>query len=597
MLGMASPFAQHVASGSAEPVNDDGIATPSAEPALAAPPGAPQAAARPLAGTMIGMPSPVLPESTPPPPAPIAAAPAQKSTFTGTMVGVVPPIARPTPLSPADQQATHHSPTPLASTQLGYPINKELQSAMDGQGSLGFALNQTASSGSFVDSTGASARSDQVPGGPKRFDGTLLGVAQPGIAPTPGAAAEAPPNAGGVFEPSDFPTVPDSPKSGVVTSRVPPGTPPRPLWQTVAFIGGGLLAAAGLGGFLAKMSKADAQVSVTRFSVDDAGRDQLELKCPQCPPGTTLRIQEATCKFEDHKCTLIVSQPLSLGQNEFELSLVAADGELLSADPLLVPVAFRMSSNWKGRQASPPFGEILVEAPAGSRIKVDGKPMSDQAGKTTYKVVLDAETLGESREAQKVAFDVPIEVTTGDKIRSTRASLRGVITPLQLTSVGPLHELSGKTLTISGLSSPGAKVRFGSTTTTANERGEFSLLLTHPDESRGFVEASTEEQLVRRAPLTLSRHASLPAPVITSFEEIKAPGFVQLDATVLESRVAAGVTRTLLEIQKDCGSPPCLLSTTYAEPTHLLPNRTVTVSGWATPGDPVSVKVVKFAGL
>jgi len=369
------------------------------------------------------------------------------------------------------------------------------------------------------------------------------------------------------------------------------------LWQTVAFIGGGLVAAAGLGGLVAKMSKADVQVSVTRFSVDDAGHDQLELKCPQCPSGTTLRIQQATCKFEGSKCTLIVSEPLSLGQNEFDLSLVAADGDLLSADPLLVPVAFRMSSNWKGRQASPPFGEILVEAPVGSTIKVDGKPVTDQAGKATYRVVLDAETLGEARDPQKVAFDVPIEVTTGDKIRSTRASLRGVIAPLQLTSAAPLHELSGKTVTISGLSSPGAQVRFGSVTSIANERGEFTLQLTHPQETSGFVEAGTDDQLSRRSPLKLSRSASLPPPVITTFEKITGPSFVQLDATVLESRVAVGVTRTLLEIQKGCQNPPCLLSTTYAEPKHLLPNRTVTVSGWATPGDPVSVKVVKFGGL
>lgn len=564
-----------------------GMASPFTPPSEAVP------HQRALAGTMVGMPSPL---AGPPSDQPtelrgahdtvVSATEAvpPRRALSGTMVGMPSPVAR----SPSEhgepdppELASHNQPTGTA-TFIGNSSSLDALRATEAQGSR-FALDQTTSAGSIADGPG------------RRFDGTLLGVAQPGIAPNQDAFA-APPQAlgSGAVEPStsDTPTVPDSPNSGVVPARAPT-SPGRPMWQTASFIAAGLLAAAGLGGLFAKMSKADVQVNVTRFSVDETGHDQLELKCPECPEQTTLRIAESTCKFSQGTCTLVVGKPLSLGQNEFDLSLVAADGEILSADPLLVPVAFRMASSWKGRQASPPYGEIVIEAPAGSRIQVNGEPVADAAGKATYRVELDKESLGEAREAHKIALDVPIEVTTGDKVRSTRATLRSSITPLQLTSLGPVHQLSGKTLTVTGLSTPGAKISLGHATTTANEHGEFTLSLTTPSEFKGFVEARAEDQLTRRVPVELTQAATLPDPV-TDYAQITAPVFVQLSATVIESRVAGGVTRSLLEIQEDCKNTPCLISTIYAEPKHLLPNRNVTVSGWATPGDPVLVKVVKF---
>src|SRR5690606_23144745 len=286
--------------------------------------------------------------------------------------------------------------------------------------------------------------------------------------------------------------------------------PARPVWQSVALISLGLIAAAGFGALFAKMSEPDLSILVTRFAVDESGQDQLDLSCSSCPDGTTLRVGGATTKFEKGVARFLVEKPLSLGQNQFELSVQGPDGKKLSAAPLIVPVAFRMSSSWDGRHATPPFGQVTVQAPAGSTIKIDGKPAQASGGKAEYKIPVDEKTLGESREIERVIFDVPIEVISEDKTRSTRASLRGGITPLQLTSIGPIHELSGKPVSITGVSMAGAKITFGDTQTEANEKGEFSLVISNPQQTTGFVTAQTNDLLLRRVALQLTSSAPTP---------------------------------------------------------------------------------------
>lgn len=492
---------------------------------------------RALSGTMVGMPSPNLAPSVD-----------VKRAFSGTMVGMPSPVPQ---LSLAAQGIDALRETQAQGTQMGRSLNE-------------FTTTD------------------------RRFQGTLMGIAQPGIAPT---HAEYPP------PPAAF--QPDPPPSASVSdtdalSRPPLPITSRPVWHSALFIGLGLVAAAGFGALFAKLSEPDLHVLVTRFAVDDSGQDQLELSCDQCQDGTTLRVGTASTKFEKGVARLLVEKPLALGQNQFELSVLAPDGEQLSAAPLIVPVAFRMSSNWDGRHATPPFGQITVEAPAGSTIKIDGKIAQVKGGKAEYQIPIAEKTLGEAREVERVVFDIPIEVISDSKTRSTRASLRGGITPLQLTSIGPVHELGGKPISITGVSIAGATIKFGDAQTTTNDKGEFSLNIPDPREMAGFVFAQTDELLARRVALRLTNSAETPEQEVTHFAHIKTPTFARLTGNVIESRVVSGVTRTLLELQQDCPTPPCLLATTFAEARHLVPNRTVTASGWAVPGDPISMKVTKF---
>ncbi len=431
----------------------------------------------------------------------------------------------------------------------------------------------------------------------KRFQGTLLGVAQPGIAPihnsapsppapisgpgaVPSSQSWSPPSSG---SPSSFPQDVTLPRSG------------RPLWQTAILVGLGIAGAAGIGATIAAVKRPDLSIEVTRFSVDEEGRDHLELSCEQCTDGTSLTVSGATTKFQNHRGTLIMSSPLSLGENTFQPQLKNAEGQELSGSPLIVPVAFRMSSNWKGRHESPPSGQVLLEAPKGSIVKMGDKTVEAPFGKATYVVEFAKETAGESSEVEKVALDVPIEVTTKDKKRSTRASLRGAVTPLTLLSMGPMHQITKAPITLTGITAPSATVRWGSQSTTADAEGAFRLVLSSPEESNNPVEAETDELLTRRVEVQLKKSLDLSSnTLIKEYSKVSEPGMVQLRATVVESRITEGVTRSVLETRDGCSSPPCLISAVYPSPKSLRPNRTVTVTGWAEPGDPLQLRVSRF---
>ncbi len=561
MIGLPSPFAQEVAPGK-----------PREQPS-------PPPASRALSGTMVGMPSP------------FAAGPAERtgandpkptpsrSTLSGTMVGMPSPFS--TIDARADKQslaATQQSHSPAPTISEPTPHSRSPLSETMKRGSLPQAMANDAPPGD--------GNPGQSPA--KRFQGTLMGVAQPGIAPSH-HRPEAPPAA--------FPT-PAGPQPPGADSHPPSNFPAsgssRPIWQTALLVGLGLCAAASVGGVMALMGKPDLTMKVTRFAIDDAGKDQLELSCDGCPDGTTVRIGDAESQFQSNVSTIVIDKQLDLGENRFELQVTDPAGESLSAAPLTVPVAFRMSSNWTGRHALPPFGQVLVEAPPGSRIKIDGKPMDDTSGQVEYQVLVDEPTLGESTDIEKVALDIPIEVTTGDKTRQTRATLRGGITPLRMTSVGPILEFKSGPITLAGVSAPGATVRFGDLETTASDQGEFALVLTDPVEADSFVTAQAGEFLVRRIPLRLTQNMEAPVTPIEEYSALTTAGMARFKAMVIESRTSDGVTRSLLEVADGCTTPPCLISATYAMPHRLPLNRSILVTGWATPGDPVTVKVSHF---
>ena len=593
-IGMPSPFASVE-----KPVEETKRVDPSAggQPQ-------PEVPRKAFSGTMVGMPSPVakpLAQGTAAAtddradnPRAGEAAHAPPKTLSGTMVGMPSPF----PASPEKRSADDNAPKPAqAPEDESHPARldptlEELRETY-AHNNLHDTIGQTPKSRGARPAAAPSASKEASASSAQgqRFSGTLLGIAQPGIAPVHNASAMSPPHP---LAPTGTGSGSSHPPSGF--SELPSLAPPlgRPTWQTALLVALGLVAAAGIGGLAAKMSKPDRVVTVSRFAVDDSGKDQLELACQSCEDGTMLEIGTASTRFEKGIGTIVVDHPLALGQNEFPLKMVGPEGKELSAAPLIVPVAFRMSSNWKGRHAETPHGEVLVEAPAESTIKIDGKAVMAIDGKVSYEVPVDEQTLGESSEIEKVAIDVPIEVTTGGKSRTTRASLRGAITPLTLSSVGPIHEIGKGPVTIAGRSAAGAKVSADGKNSIASEDGTFSLVLEDPKEFDGFVTAFTDELLARRVPLVLTRSAEEPEDTLRTFSAIDKAAFVHLTGTVIESRVSQGVTRTLIEVDEGCKIPPCLISASYAEPRHLTPNRSVTVFGWAQPGDPLTLEVIKF---
>ncbi len=426
-----------------------------------------------------------------------------------------------------------------------------------------------------------------------KFAGTLLGIARPGIAPNPDRTQNLA-HSSSVAESKESPTTPveiAAPSFNVIGAPFPTS---RPLWKNAAFLAGGVGLAAAIGGGIALLRPSTLDVQVHQFTIDDEGNDELKVSCPQCPEGTQLILGKVKSTIHKGEASLQPSAPLKLGKNELKFRLIAPDGEELRARPVVVPVAFRVNANWNGRHADAPYAEIVVSAPPKSIIQIDGKQIGSESGTAKHTVSFAKEATGENEKLRSVAVDLPVTVKIDKKTRRTSAALSGVITPLSLSSPASHHQLAGKPLTINGRTSADAEVEIAGKKIQADSQGLFSLTLESVQPGPLLVRAHTPRTLTRTVQLHLVKRVKFPKKLVTRFKNIKKGALVNISGNVLESRVSNGTTVALLEVDKGCSAPPCLLRAVYGEPVALRPNRRVRILGEATGGSPLTLRVRRF---
>lgn len=557
-----------------------------------------------LAGTMLGMPSPIA-QGAPPAAAPENAAAAQKSpdpaaatrrAFAGTMIGMPMPVvteARPhaeppprAPLIPSGKSAD------FGKTMVGMGAQAPLASATRPAAIEPGVTRPGAIERGVTEPAPQEPLDHNVePGGPpnRKFQGTLLGVARPGIAPSL-SSAKAPPSASPALPQSSTPIAEPRVFSEHVEKPFPTT---RPLWKNATMIALGMLAAGAIGGTFALLSPKPVTVVVEEFAIDEEGNDQLKLKCDECPEGSELILGEAKAPVSNHHAVLTPRKPLALGRNELEFVL-HADGKLRDAKKVILPIAFRVLTKWTGLHENPPHAEISVAAPEGSNVLIGGEVAPLTAEKAIRRVDFARETSGESAKVTRVESVYDVIVTVDGKARETKAELKNGVTPLTLTSPGTVHQLGGKPVAISGRSASHATIKIGDVQIKADDKGLFSHLLESPEPGKILVIASSDNFLSRRVEIELSKNAPEPTDAVTKFSEV-APGVsVNLKVNVIESRTAGGTTQALVEVENGCDAPPCLLRAVYGEPKKLPPNKAVRLSGTVAPGSPLTVKVSRF---
>ena len=546
---------------------------------------------------MIGLPSPFLKTGEAPPaeaPAEEKAAP-QPAPTTGhgslskTMVGMTSPLKGPAP-TPAGQPAEQ---SPAATPA-------DLGATMTGMGQVPPEAIQQA-----VQAAKAAAAEPQQ-GHPKtgKFAGTLMGIAQPGIAPDP--QAPAPPSpltpaASGTSEAELSQTVPaavapppTSSFSSPAGSRRPSLPVGRSLAKNLALIAAGLVAAASTGALVAKLTSSPIEVSVEKFSVDTQGRDRLVVECRKCAPGSQLVLAGQAAKLEGTKATFVLDTPLGLGNNTLQLQLHTPAGKKRSVRPLQVPIAFRLRTDWAGQHAQPPYGQVMVEAPSDSLVSMDGAAIELVAGKASQPIEFRQETLGENASRQSAKKQIQVSVDFGKHKKNATANLERDVCPLQLSSVAPIHQLGGKPVTILGRSASGARIQAGTLTTTAAPDGSFRLILPEPQPGTVQIVAQHDQMLARTAHIEMTKSAQAPTSAASGYAGLATRGNVDLAVTILESRQNGGVTRSLAEVADGCAAPPCLARLVYPEPIALKLKKELRISGDVLPGEPPTIRVTRF---
>jgi len=431
---------------------------------------------------------------------------------------------------------------------------------------------------------------------------TMLGVAMPGIAPlragdpsapAPSPAAPAPaasPGAPAAVSPSPSPRRPGLATVPIPVAIVPPPAPleelPAPPPPVIVKKTGGLplsvvAGAAGAvvlaGGVALALLWRSAPPIAARARAGADGTDILHLTCDpdSCKDGTTASLDGARATFAHGEADLALAAPLHVGDDALSLVIDRPGMGRDETVKIVVPVAYRVRADVTTMTSDPPSITIRVEAPPGSDVRVDGKPVAlDARGDGAYAIDESAATAGPADTSRVVSVDASYVVATrGRAPDQGTASARVAVAPLRVDAPNARTVVEEDHVMIAGRAARGASVTVNGAPVTVADDGAFETTVPLPAEGDHAiaVRGGTAALMPRTVRVTVTRVASL-ADAARSFEQRHPLGYDQVahdiagktgqpvvvDGTVLEARGSGHRTLVLVDDRRGCAHGPCL---------------------------------------
>jgi hypothetical protein len=426
---------------------------------------------------------------------------------------------------------------------------------------------------------------------------TMLGIALPGIAPmrngeadtaapaaappqeAPASAIRPPPAVRGMGETLPLPAFFVPPPAPLVDTGAPmePALPRRrgaPLMVAAL----AALAVAAIGGttFILLWHGSPPITAQPRVAPD--GNDVLHLTCEpkSCEDGTTVSLQGMRATFVAGEADLHLASPLRVGDNTLAL---AVDRPGMGRDEtikLVVPVAYRVRADVTTMEATPPSVTIRVEAPDGTDVKINDKPIAlDAEGAGTYVIDESEETAGPADESRPIAIDVPYLVTPkGRPTEKGTVSARIAVAPLRVDAPGATSIIEDTSLLVAGRAAKGARVTVDGASTVPAPDGAFESTVAFPSPGTRTIEvrAGTATLASRTVRVKVTRVASL-AEAAKAFEARQPLGYdsalqdlsasktgdpIVVEGDVVEARGSGHRTLILVDDHRGCAKGPCL---------------------------------------
>ncbi|RYZ08957.1 MAG: zinc ribbon domain-containing protein [Myxococcales bacterium] len=537
-----------------------------------------------LGGTLVIQP----PE--PPQPPPPAAAPQPRGNLKGTMIGLAPPIfpASASPSAAAEPRAVPAR--PLGATMIGMaPPN--LTSPLPSGPEAPYPSPPPAPPAGEPHASAPRIASAQK---------TVLGVARPGIAPlNPGQPkSNPPPPTAAALAPLALPGPAAVPLIVPPSSRGP-SSPRRPpparitLGATLAIVGAAmLLAMAVLAYFMLR-----GHGSVTARAVLDAkGKEVLELSCSECPDGTKVWIDMAPVAFRSGKATLGLQQQLKVGENPIVLVL-ERPGRSREEIALALPIEYRVRGSTEGLAQEEPRVSVLATVLAGTKLEVDGKPVTpnaDAIAPVRFDYDVTAEVSGPEATVKTLERSVPYKATSASgAVQQGQVEVRIGITPLIVDAPGASIVVGGKELVIAGRTAPGAALKIGGQAVTLDAEGRFvskqplvvgdnafNVRATLQDHAPRLIRvvARRSDNLDRDAALARSMAQASYADVVNA-PEASVGRTLWLQGPLFDARHDGYSSVLLLDVKNGCKKGPCLAKVIYGAETAWEKGRALQASG------------------
>lgn len=425
---------------------------------------------------------------------------------------------------------------------------------------------------------------------------TMLGVAVPGIAPlragdpagdvTPASAQVDPSGAPARSGPtrSFGETVPlpvffVPPPAPLIESAAPsePLVPRRrgaPL-AVAALVGVGV---ALIGGVAIVLLWRGAPPITAQPRVAPDGNDVLHLTCEpsSCEDGTVVSLDGMKSTFDAGEADLPLAAPLRVGENALSLAIDRPGMGRDETVKLVVPVAYRVRADVTTMQAPHPCITIRVEAPTGTEVRIDDRPVVlDAQGAGAYALDEGVATDGPADESRAIAMDVPyVVVPRGHAPEKGTVSARIAIAPLRVDAPGAIAVIDEDTVLVAGRAAKGADVIIDGAHTTPGPDGAFEATVTvaSPGERTIEVRAGTALLAPRTVRVAITRVASL-ADAAKAFDARQPIGYddamrdivgattgkaIVVEGDVVDARESGHRTLVLVDDHRGCAKGPCL---------------------------------------
>jgi hypothetical protein len=547
-----------------------------------------------LGGTLVLQPSE--PPAAPAGPA-VAPAPARPNNFKGTMIGMAPPtFASPPPAAPVP--ATNAPSEPPAGG--GSQPPRAFSGTM-----LGMPAYPSPPPPPDVPPPAPAAAGDAAPR-LASAQKTMLGVARPGIAPlNPGQAKPAPAVAPSLAAHGPIVQAPPAPWQPPPAAAIAPNAraqrasaPGRvSLTAALAMMGSAMLLVIAVLAFF--MLRGHGSVTA-RASLDASGAEQLELSCSECPDGTKTWIDSSPVAFRAGKATLPLRAPLKVGENPIVLVL-ERPGRSREEIALAIPIEFRVRGSTDELAQETPKVAIVVNALAGSKLEIDGKPVAtDPSGASSrFEFDVSSELTGPEASVKLLERVVPYKATSpSGAVQSGKVEIRLGITPLVVDAPGTSIIVGGKDIVLAGRTAPGAVLKVGSREVTLDPEGRFvSKQPLSPGDNTFVVRSTLKDHAPRlvkvqvRRSDNLEREGSLArAMAQASYAEVVRAGdsaagrVVALEGQLFDLRHDGYSSVLLVDVKDGCKKGPCLAKVIYGVETQLEKGRNLKAFG----------KVVRF---
>jgi hypothetical protein len=418
---------------------------------------------------------------------------------------------------------------------------------------------------------------------------TALGVAIPGIAPLRAGASQPAPAA-------------QRPTRRLEETRLQPdsiSTPPLSLRAPMprgAFVllGSGLVLLIAAIAF-ALLWKGKKPLSVA-ISVDESGKDRIDILCQECPDGTLISLPNASAPISARKAYLTLADALPLGENHVTFGLQSpADPEPRSVELTLPPVEYRIRPNASTLVGDEPRLTLDISAITGSKVEIGGQPVAlDASGHGEISVDVGAQLIGPASDVMTFEQAIAYSITPpSGKVYAGELATKISVTPLLLDAPGLDTVTNLERFMLAGRTAKGAELWVAGTAIAVDSQGRFAQLMSIDSvgETRVTVRATAPGLAPRFVSFRLQRVNSLdneatvrrrtarPLAEVAGSIADHVGTTVVVSGRVEEVRIDGHRTLIVLQSDRECEGRACLARLVYGGLRKLARGEMITAVG------------------